>query len=348
MSAIIKMKKLTLRLGEFVLGPVSLQLGQGDYLVLLGPSGCGKTSLLNSIAGVYPVSQGMLALEGADSSRTPPHRRGIGYVSQTPNLFPHLNVRDNIRFGLAYLDLPEGEIEAQFDRIVALLGVGHLLAQSVSTLSGGEARRVALARSMVIRPRLLLLDEPLSMLDPNARVQMLDTLFMLHQETGTTTIHVTHDREEAWAMDEQCAVMLRGRIVQQGSVEELFRNPNSSTVALFLGGTNVFPATFRTESGQTMAELGWMQAELSDPFAEEEGYVLIRPEAIVFAKSQGEADFIGKVKRVSGRGAFSIVEVEVATGINVTIHMPYEQAFRIIPGDQLPLRLSLPLHAIKE
>ena len=212
MTAFLELRDLSLTLGGFRLGPLSLALSPGEYLVLLGPSGCGKTTLLNAISGVHGAGAGMLLLAGEESGLKPVHRRRIGYVSQIPNLFPHLTVEDNVRFGLAYVRAPEDELEGRFRRIVALVGADGFLGRYPATLSGGERRRVALARSIVTGPRVLLLDEPLGMLDPNARAGMFEVLRTIHEETGAAVIHVTHDREEAWIMGGACAVMREGKI----------------------------------------------------------------------------------------------------------------------------------------
>jgi len=237
-TPLLELRNLTVRLNGFALQGISLSLMRGDYLLLLGPSGCGKTTLLRTLVGAHPVGAGQLFLEGEDAGGLPPHRRRIGYVAQTVDLFPHMDVAANIRFGLAYLPLAAEEKDLRFERIVELLGVRGLLGRSTANLSGGEGKRVAMARSLVVNPRALLLDEPLSGIDEFARPEMLRTLRMLHDELGTATIHVTHDRDEARRIGGRCAVMRAGRIEQVGMTEEIFRAPTTPFVAEFLGTKN--------------------------------------------------------------------------------------------------------------
>jgi ABC-type Fe3+/spermidine/putrescine transport system ATPase subunit len=231
----LEIRKLKLKIGDFIFGPVSLALEQGDYLVLLGPSGCGKTTLLRALAGVFEVAPERLFLLGHDVGCVPPQKRHVSYVTQTNDLFPHLSVRKNIAFGLRYLKLSHEERESRIHRMAGLLGIDALLDRNPATLSGGEAKRVALARGLVVTPRVLLLDEPLDGVDHNARAGMFEVLRMIHDELGTATIHVTHDRREARALGQGCAVMREGRIEQIGTLHELFHHPATEFVADFLG-----------------------------------------------------------------------------------------------------------------
>lgn len=239
MTPLLEIRELKLTLGAFTLGKVSLSLARGDYMVLLGPSGCGKTTLLRAVAGLFRVGKGQLWLEGSDCGSTPPHKRRVSYVSQTTDLFPHLNVERNISFGLDYLDLTRRERRARVERIAEQLGISGLLQRETTNLSGGESKRVALARGLVMNPRILLLDEPLSGVDEYARSGMFDTLKMIHDELGTATIHVTHDRDEALAMGEHCAVMRSGLVEQAGTLDDLFNAPKTTFVAKFLGSRTV-------------------------------------------------------------------------------------------------------------
>jgi len=232
---LLEIRRLKLRLGEFTLGEIFLRLARRDYMVLLGPSGCGKTTLLRAVAGLFRLPPGRLWLEGADIGSLPPHKRGIGYVSQTTDLFPHLSVEQNIGFGLRYLGLTRAERRERVERMAEMLGVEGLLRRNTVNLSGGEGKRVALARGLVIDPRILLLDEPLNGVDHYARAGMFDVLRMIHDDLGTATIHVTHDREEAWAVGGRYAVMRDGLIEQSGTPDELLNAPKTPFVAEFLG-----------------------------------------------------------------------------------------------------------------
>ena len=244
MSTYLELKGLDYTVGAFRLGPVSLDLAAGTYFILLGPTGCGKTTLLRCLTGAAGIFPNKFFLAAEDTGALPLHCRHIGYVSQSNDLFPHLTVEQNVAFGLKYLRLSPAAKRERVARFLGLFQLADRAGQSAATLSGGEGKKVALARSLIMEPRLLLLDEPLSMLDHNQRLGLLDLLKNLHAQFQTTTLHVTHDRQEAWNIAGLCAVMAQGRLLQTGTAEEVFRKPRNRTVADFLGNSNVFPAEF--------------------------------------------------------------------------------------------------------
>jgi molybdopterin-binding protein len=236
----VQVRDLWVDLDEFHLREINLDVAAGEYFVVLGPTGAGKTVLLETVAGLHQPRKGQIMLDGEDVTDAPPEQRGIGFVYQDYVLFPHLNVAGNIAFGLKLRRMARETIEEQVTTISQLLGIDHLLHRRPGTLSGGEAQRVALARALVVEPRLLLLDEPLSALDPETREGLQRELARVHRELGTTTVHVTHDFEEAVALGDRIAVVNEGRVVQVGSPEEIFRKPASEFVARFVGVRNVF------------------------------------------------------------------------------------------------------------
>jgi len=231
------------RFGDFSLD-IELVVPRGEYLVILGPSGCGKSLLLGTIAGLHPVAAGRVLIDGVDATAAPPERRHVGMVFQGLSLFPHLDVLDNVVFGLRLRRVPAARRRARADELVATLGLEPLLGRPTPTLSGGEAQRVALARALAPEPALLLLDEPLSLLDHNARLALQQQLRRVHESLALTTLHVTHNREEARALADRCAVMCAGRIVQVGPVDEVFSRPRCAFVARFVGAD---PATARVD-----------------------------------------------------------------------------------------------------
>ncbi|MHB8873641.1 MAG: ABC transporter ATP-binding protein [Myxococcaceae bacterium] len=233
--AALEVRGLSRRFGEFALSEVSLRLEKGGYWVLLGPSGCGKSMLLHMLAGFFSPDAGTVHLDGRDATLEPPEVRGVGLVFQQAALFPHYSVEGNVGYGLAARRVPVGERKARVDELVERLGLGGIVGRPVATLSGGEAQKVAIARALAIRPACLLLDEPLSLVDHNARLELQAELKKWHADFGLTTLHVTHSREEAKAMGDHCAVMFGGKVVQAGPTEELFARPNSPLVATFLG-----------------------------------------------------------------------------------------------------------------
>jgi len=223
----IEIKDLVVEFDGFSLGPLSLKIGKGEFFIILGPTGAGKTVLLETIAGLYRPSKGQILIEGEDLTSLPPERRGIGIVYQDYSLFPHLTARRNIEFGLRLKGMPKGERERRIQELAQLLGIGHLLDRYPPTLSGGEGQRVALARALAPRPRLLLLDEHLSALDPKIRERLAGELKRINRETGVTFIMVTHEIKEALVLGDRVALIRDGRIEQVGGPEE--------TVASFLG-----------------------------------------------------------------------------------------------------------------
>lgn len=234
-AATLELSDLCRQAGEFALDRVSLRIERGSYWVLLGPSGSGKSMLLQAICGFFELDGGRVLVEGRDATLEPPERRGMGLVFQQAALFPHFSVAENIEYGLLARKVPAAERRRRREELVERLGLSGILGRPVATLSGGEAQRVAIARAVIVRPALLLLDEPLSLIDHNTRLELQAELRRWHRELGLTTLHVTHSREEARALGDHCAVMLGGRLVQSGPIEELFSRPRCPFVARFLG-----------------------------------------------------------------------------------------------------------------
>lgn len=229
----IALKGLRGRWGNFGL-EVDLEVEAGRYLVVLGPSGSGKSLMLAVLAGLEPLLAGQVVIEGEDVTALPPERRGVGLVFQRFALFPHLGVAENIAFGLKVRRWEAERQRKRVEELVEVLGIAPLLDRPVTALSGGEAQKVAIARALAPRPRVLLLDEPLSLVDHHARVQLQKELRELHQTLEVTTVHVTHDRDEARALADDCVVMLGGRVVQRAPASELFEEPLCTFVQRFL------------------------------------------------------------------------------------------------------------------
>jgi len=220
---------------------VRLDVKPGEFLTLLGPSGCGKTTTLRMIAGFEVPDEGRIRFGGQDVTAMPANRRGIGFVFQNYALFPHLPVADNVAYGLEVRRVPAAEAAQRVAEVLRLVGLTGYEHQFPSQLSGGEQQRVALARAIVIRPRVLLFDEPLSNLDAKLRVQMRTEIRDLQRRLAITTIYVTHDQEEAMAVSDRIAVMSQGRVVQEGTAQDLYRRPANEFVATFVGRVNLLP-----------------------------------------------------------------------------------------------------------
>jgi ABC-type Fe3+/spermidine/putrescine transport system ATPase subunit len=231
----ISVEHVTARFGAFALEDICLSVDEGHYWVILGPSGSGKSLLLETIAGFHRQDAGRVVIDGRDVTDTPPERRAVGLVFQHRALFPHHSVSGNIEYGMRVRGVPADERKRTVSDLVDRLGLAGVLSRPVATLSGGEAQRVAIARALAVRPSVLLLDEPLSMVDHNARLELQAELKKIHDEMGTRTIHVTHSRDEAVALGYHCAVMLGGRIVQAGTLQDLHAHPRCPFVARFLG-----------------------------------------------------------------------------------------------------------------
>ncbi|MFC3124237.1 ABC transporter ATP-binding protein [Pseudoroseomonas globiformis] len=290
---------------------VSVRVAQGEFLGLLGPSGCGKTTTLQMIAGFETPSAGAIRLEGRDLAAIPANRRNIGLVFQSYALFPHMNVAENVAFGLEMRKVPKPERTERVKRALDLVHLSHLAERYPRQMSGGQQQRVALARALVIEPRLLLLDEPLSNLDAKLREEMQVELRELQKRVGVTTILVTHDQQEAMALCDRVAVMQAGNIVQIDEPWRAYDAPADGFVADFLGRSNRLPA----RAGSGRAECGGHNFPLPDGFAGHTGDIAltIRPERLRI-HPEGSSGLAGTVHSRVFLGGFWLVRVETAVG----------------------------------
>jgi molybdate/tungstate transport system ATP-binding protein len=304
----ITLEKVSHEWGDFSLKNVSFRVKKGEYFIILGPTAAGKTLILETIAGFYIPRNGNILLNGKNSTHIPPEKRNIGFVYQDYSLFPHMTVEENIAFGLKMRKLPKGEVETKVQSIMDSMGLSYLKDRFPSTLSGGEQQRVALARALVIDPDILLLDEPLSALDPRTQESLRSELKRIHEVRGTTTIHVTHNQGEALALANRIGVIMNGEVIQVDTPYKVFNEPVSEEMAIFVGVENVIKGNvMSSEDGVALVEIGNYQMRALSNLAEGEVNVFIRPENIFLSKVKLESSarncISGKITKITQFGA---------------------------------------------
>ena len=318
--------------GETAVRGVDLSIRQGEFFSILGPSGCGKTTTLRLIAGFETPSAGELMIRGQSMTNTPAYRRPVNTVFQSYALFGHMNVWDNIAFGLRIKKLGKAEIEERVREVLQLVKMESFANRFPGQMSGGQQQRVALARALVNRPAVLLLDEPLGALDLKLRKQMQLELSNLHQELGLTFVMVTHDQEEAMSLSDRIAVMHEGRIEQIGSPEEIYECPQTAFVADFIGDTNLFAGTVEsidrsTITVRTSANLKIIvqQSDMWSGVTGDSVVVSVRPEKVYLNLYQPEVSvncFEGRLKNTMYMGTHVHYVVELASGDKITVRQP--------------------------
>ncbi|UOM32989.1 ABC transporter ATP-binding protein [Acuticoccus sp. I52.16.1] len=319
--------------GTVALEPVWLKIRRGEFLTLLGPSGCGKTTLLNLIAGFLEADGGELFIGDDLVTQVPPHRREIGIVFQNYALFPHMSVAQNVAYGLRTRRVSRAETARRVREALALVKLQDFADRRPRQLSGGQQQRVALARALVIRPRVLLLDEPFSALDRNLRTAMQVELKEIQARLGLTTVFVTHDQSEALSMSDRIAVMSRGRIRQIGTPSEIYDQPQSHFVSTFVGDANLFLADrlpgdgVTLDVGGTRTDLATYQDELPAP-----GPVtlFVRPEQCRLAPSGDPGTIPATVALSVYQGSYAELHLDCAAAESgrVMLRVPASEALR--------------------
>lgn len=305
---------------------LTLHIEPGELVALLGPSGCGKTTALRILAGLDEATSGTVSVGGVDVGRVPANKRDMGMVFQAYSLFPHLTVLDNVAFGLKMRGKGKSDRLSRAADMLDLVGLGELGGRYAKELSGGQQQRVALARALAIRPRVLLLDEPLSALDAKVRTQLRDEIRRVQLEVGTTTLFVTHDQEEALAVADRVGVMNQGRLEQLAAPADLYAHPATPFVADFVGLNNKVPASV---SGGTATLLGVSVPALPGS-VDGDGVAMVRPEAVtVAADPAGTAT----VATVSFLGAITRVGITMPDGSLLSAQMSSTAARALTPGD---------------
>ena len=322
LAAEIRLETVGKRYGDqWVVRNVTLHIRRGEFYTFLGPSGCGKTTLLRMIAGFATPDEGALFLDGQAVNLVPPWKRDIGMVFQNYALWPHMTVFENVAFGLRERKIPRGEIKKRVMDALAQVDLGETENRRPSQLSGGQQQRVALARTLVIQPRALLLDEPLSNLDAKLRIDMRLELLKLQRDLGLTTIYVTHDQEEALAMSTRVAVMSRGQVVQESTPREIYEQPANDFVAAFVGKSNLLAGKVKevlqgyldVDCGEGVTVRASARGPAARPQVGARIILSIRPEAVEISAAaavSGERNAIqGRLAASAYQGSY--VEYEV-------------------------------------
>jgi len=304
--------------GYQVLDDINLNIRKGEFVTLLGPSGCGKTTLLRQIAGFLAPDEGVILMDGKDISGIPPYQRPLNTVFQRYALFPHLDVYDNIAFGLKLQKLPQDEIDRRVTRMLKLVSMTDYEDRYVESLSGGQQQRVAIARALVNQPKVLLLDEPLAALDLKMRKDMQIELKELHRKMGITFIYVTHDQEEALTLSDTIVVINGGRIQQIGTPEDIYNEPVNSFVADFIGESTILNGTMVRDRRVSFA--GTEFDCVDEGFGENVPVdVVIRPEDVYITNKLEAAQFTGIVKSCIFKGVHYEMFVDTDTGYEIMI-----------------------------
>ncbi|MCH7663074.1 MAG: ABC transporter ATP-binding protein [Chloroflexi bacterium] len=306
----LQLENLHKSFGEtLALAGISFNVTQGEIIAVLGPSGCGKSTLLSVIAGLEPPDYSRVLWEGNDLAETPPHQRGFGLMFQDFALFPHKNVHDNVAFGPQMAGLEASQIKVLVEQALTLIGLPGFAARDVNTLSGGEQQRVALARSLAPQPRLLMLDEPLGALDRSLRARLLAEMGVILRAGGQTTLYVTHDQSEAFAIADRVVVMNAGAVAQIGAPQHIYQQPASLFVAEFLGLDNILSGTVRSVDHQYFAETEIGELPIP-PTDSPEVAILLRPDAMRLDHT-GNSELQGRVTARDFRGATTQIEIDI-------------------------------------
>jgi sulfate/thiosulfate transport system ATP-binding protein len=339
MSVIVE--KLTKRFSEGgapAVSDVSFQAPAGAITTLLGPSGAGKSTLLRAIAGLETPDEGRIIIDGVDCTDLPVQKRGVGVVFQSYALFKHMTVRENIAFGLNVRRMSRADVNARVDEMLKLIQLEDLGRRTPSQLSGGQRQRVAFARALAIRPKLLLLDEPFGALDTRVREELREWLQDLHEQTGVTTLLVTHDQEEALEISQHVVIMSEGRVAQAGPPEDIYDSPATPFVASFVGGTSILKGRVR----EGRAEVGSLV--VAAPQSAQEGEAVqafVRPHDIKLAKSihgSGPSGAsTGRVERLKPVGGYVKVLLKLPSGDSITVEVPRREfdALGVVEGDSV-------------
>lgn len=336
-AAGVSLTSITVRFGEVVaVDDVTLDVESGEFFTLLGPSGCGKTTLLRAIAGFYHQSSGTIRLGGASLDGVPPHKRDTGMVFQNYAVFPHLNVRDNIAYGLKARKVVGKEADQRIKEALEMVDLNGLEERMPKQLSGGQQQRVVIARAIAVRPRVLLMDEPLANLDAKLRVRLRNDLKTLQRQLGITTIYVTHDQEEALSLSDRIAVMSRGKALQIGTPEEIYAAPAELRVAEFVGEGNFLRAVVE-EPGAVKLPNG-VQLEADTQGLTGNVWAGFRPQDVRIRSSAGQGLTGSVVSRIY-LGSYVRLQIECGLDKPVSVQLNWTDVADLEEGQSVTLEV---------
>ncbi|MEN5300071.1 ABC transporter ATP-binding protein [Brucella sp. TWI559] len=343
----IKIESLDVTYGEEnVISQLSLNIPEGCFFTLLGPSGCGKTTLLRTIAGFVGASNGSIRFGDKDVTHLPPYKRNIGMVFQDYALFPDKTVQQNVAYGLTARGEKGESAKAKIGQALERVGLSHLAQRHPAALSGGQRQRVALARALVIKPAVLLMDEPLSNLDAKLRIQIRETICELQREDNITTVFVTHDQEEALAMSDQIGVMNRGALEQIGTPKQIYTTPRTSYVADFVGSANCIPVKVQsTQTNYASVCIGTQIISATDnriEKSEQGGILIIRPENLHISaiSSEGKQTLPGKVYSRQYLGTKTSYRLDMHDGLQLFAELHGQNHDAFGPGDEVHVTIN--------
>jgi molybdate/tungstate transport system ATP-binding protein len=350
----IEFDRVSLTLGSFSLHDVSLTINRGDYYFIVGPSGAGKTVLLEAIAGLHRPQQGRVLLRGEDITALPPERRGISLVYQDYSLFPHMKVAENVGYGLKMRGRAKGEIRERVAYLLQQFGIEHLADRHPATLSGGEQQRVALARSIAVEPDILLLDEPLSALDPVTQEKFIDDLRSLHQEHGLTVVQVSHSRREANLLATRMAVIIDGRLMDEGRSGAVLNTPRNREVARFVGIENILDGVVTAnDGGLATVDVGgrFIEAVTAIPKGQRVTLCIRADDVSVIVsdgyRSSARNTLKGTIVRVSENGPLAEVKVDCGIELTAVLTRRSVEDLLLAPGRTVSLTIKASaVHAI--
>lgn len=350
MSGSLSLRGVSKDFNGFKLDNVNLELDPGEYFVLVGPTGSGKTLLLETINGFHQADSGSIMFNGEDITGLPPGKRSVGYVPQTPNLDPDLSLRENLEYTIKLRKLP-GDWSREIQGVIEMMKLASYADRPTLNLSGGEKRKAALARAIILRPQLLLLDEPLSSLDVTSKTSLLEEISMIHRYLGCTVIHVTHDQQEALGMADKLGVMRRGTIVACGSVEQVYEDPRDEYVARFLGFQNIYDAEL-SETGRTVTKMRLSDIVLKVAKAPSEGQTRIgvHGDDVIVSKrtpvSTRDNVFKGTVQDIANTGPSVTLTIDM--GVRLVIDLSRRRFLEQGIGRGDSVWVQFPPEAVKQ